>query len=183
MASTLKINNLDTASGTTITIPTGKQLIGTDTNSIVAPGQIINVTGTVHTAGTSTTSSNFTTLFSHTITPTSTSSKIFIVISIGGLYMNLSAQSNQSHWRIGRSIGGASDDVPVNHNTNFHTEIGRNETSAGSRANVDMTTIDSPNTTSAIEYKVQCKIFTGSNGIKINDTAGTSTMTLFEIAQ
>ena len=30
MASTLKINNLDTASGTTITIPTGKQVIITD---------------------------------------------------------------------------------------------------------------------------------------------------------
>ena len=30
MASTLKINNIDTASGSTITIPTGKQLIVTD---------------------------------------------------------------------------------------------------------------------------------------------------------
>ena len=183
MASTLKINNLDTASGTTITIPTGKQLIGTDTNSIKAPGQIINVTGTVYTTVSSTTSSSYSTLFSHTITPTSTSSKIFIVISIGGLYTNLAASANQSHWRIGRSIGGASDDVPVNHNTNFHTEIGRNLTGAGTRANVDMTTLDSPNTTSAVVYKVQCRIFTGSNGIQINDTQGTSTMTLFEIAQ
>ena len=34
--STLFVNNLNTASGTTITIPTGKQLIGTDTNSIKA---------------------------------------------------------------------------------------------------------------------------------------------------
>ena len=39
--STLKINNLDTVSGTTITIPTGKQLIGTDTNSIDTPGMIV----------------------------------------------------------------------------------------------------------------------------------------------
>ena len=30
MASTLKINNIDTASGTTITLPTGKTLVGTD---------------------------------------------------------------------------------------------------------------------------------------------------------
>ena len=43
MASTLKINNLDTASGTTITIPTGKQLIGTDTNSIKAPGMVVQI--------------------------------------------------------------------------------------------------------------------------------------------
>lgn len=159
-----------------------KILLGSG-QKLISPGSVINVVGTVHTAGTTTTSSNFATLFSQTITPTFASSKIFIVISIGGLYMNLSAQANQSHWRIGRSIGGASDDTPVNHNTNFHTEIGRNLTSAGTRANVDMTTLDSPNTISAVEYKVQCKIFTGSNGIKINDTAGTSTMTLMEIAQ
>ena len=153
------------------------------TSAQMPAGSVINVVGTVNTTGTFQTSNAFTTLFSQTITPTSASSKIFIVISIGGLYMNVSAQSNQSHWRIGRSIGGASDDVPENHNTNFHTEIGRNLTSAGTRANVDMTTLDSPNTTSAIEYKVQCRIFSGTNGIKINDTAGTSTMTLMEIAQ
>ena len=39
--STLFVNNLNTASGTTITVPTGKQIIGTDTNSIKAPGMVI----------------------------------------------------------------------------------------------------------------------------------------------
>ena len=34
MASTLKINNLDTASGTDITIPTGKKLVVTDTGGV-----------------------------------------------------------------------------------------------------------------------------------------------------
>lgn len=43
MTSTLKINNLDTASGTTITIPTGKTLVGTDAASIVSPDTIIQV--------------------------------------------------------------------------------------------------------------------------------------------
>ena len=41
--STLFVNNLNTASGSTITIPTGKQLIGTDTNSIKAPGMVVQV--------------------------------------------------------------------------------------------------------------------------------------------
>ena len=41
MASTLKINNLDTASGTTITIPTGKQLIGTDVGSVGGAGNVV----------------------------------------------------------------------------------------------------------------------------------------------
>ena len=41
MASTLKINNLDTASGTTITVPTGKKLIGTDSATFKQPGMIL----------------------------------------------------------------------------------------------------------------------------------------------
>ena len=48
MASTLKINNLDTASGTTITVPTGKTLVGTDTGSITAPGMILQAQYTTH---------------------------------------------------------------------------------------------------------------------------------------
>ena len=47
MASTLKINNLDTASGTTITIPTGKTLQSTDTPFIGA-GNVIQVKQTYY---------------------------------------------------------------------------------------------------------------------------------------
>ena len=41
--STLFVNNLNTASGSTITVPTGKTIIGTDTGSIKAPGAPIQV--------------------------------------------------------------------------------------------------------------------------------------------
>jgi len=51
------------------------------------------------------------------------------------------------------------------------------------RANVNMNIIDSPNTTSQIAYDVQVSLFTGSGGIQINDTSGTSTIILMEIAQ
>jgi len=44
--STLFVNNLNTASGSTITVPTGKTIIGTDIGSIKAPGTPIQV---VHT--------------------------------------------------------------------------------------------------------------------------------------
>ena len=39
--STLFVNNLNTASGDTITLPTGKKLVVTDTGAITAPGMII----------------------------------------------------------------------------------------------------------------------------------------------
>ena len=39
--STLFVNNLNTASGTTITVPTGMKLIGTDSSTFKQPGMIL----------------------------------------------------------------------------------------------------------------------------------------------
>ena len=55
--STLFVNNLNTASGTTITIPTGKTLKSTDT-PIVGAGNIIQVLSQEITAYTGTTSTS-----------------------------------------------------------------------------------------------------------------------------
>ena len=52
MASTLKINNLDTASGSTITIPSGKTLIGTSNGSLQSPGNVIGYTQSAYTSAT-----------------------------------------------------------------------------------------------------------------------------------
>ena len=41
--STLFVNNLNTASGSAITIPTGKTLVGTDLGTIRTPGMVIQV--------------------------------------------------------------------------------------------------------------------------------------------
>ena len=39
--STLFVNNLNTATGTTITVPTGRQVIGTDSSTFKQPGMIL----------------------------------------------------------------------------------------------------------------------------------------------
>ena len=44
--STLFVNNLNTASGSTITVPTGKKLVVTDAGGISAPGMIVQVART-----------------------------------------------------------------------------------------------------------------------------------------
>ena len=77
--STLFVNNLNTASGTTITVPTGKRIVGTDNSSIVAPGMIIQIVSSsfntqVYTTSTSFVSSGQTV----TITPKFSNSKILI---------------------------------------------------------------------------------------------------------
>ena len=58
--STLFVNNLNTASGDTITLPTGKKILGVDAGSIGGKGNIVNVTfGTHNTTGLTTTSTSF----------------------------------------------------------------------------------------------------------------------------
>ena len=84
MASTLKINNLDTASGTTITIPTGKQLIGTDTNSIKAPGMVVQVAHHTHSSQTTLTTLNTFTATGTTLTftPKYANSDLYIQVKV-----------------------------------------------------------------------------------------------------
>ena len=92
--------------------------------------------------------------------------------------MNLGSASNQTNWRISRNGGTVSGA-----NTHFQTEVGRNETSAGSRAFINMNIMDEPGTTSTVTYGVQVKRHTGTGtGIQINDTSGTSTIILMEVA-
>mgnify|MGYP001331856532 CR=1 FL=1 len=69
--STLFVNNLNTASGDTITLPTGKKIRGVDAGSIAGKGNIINVTfGTHNTTGLTTTSTTFVNYTSSNITVT-----------------------------------------------------------------------------------------------------------------
>lgn len=42
--STLAVNTITTQTGDTVTLPTGKKIIGTDAGSIVAPGSVIQIT-------------------------------------------------------------------------------------------------------------------------------------------
>ena len=69
--STLFVNNLNTASGDTITLPTGKKIRGVDAGSIGGKGNIVNVTfGTHNASGMSTTSQSFVNYTNSNITVT-----------------------------------------------------------------------------------------------------------------
>ena len=93
--------------------------------------------------------------------------------------MNIVGHVNQSNWRIARDSG----DINGEQNTHFHTEEGRNLTSAGTRTHPHMGIMDNAVNTSSRSYSVQSERHTGSGGVNINDTAGTSTITVMEIKQ
>ena len=154
------INSSAAIAGTKLTMPTGS---------------VLQVVTFVQNAAVSTSATSYTTMYGATITPSSTSSKILVRAMVGGLYMNLGS-SGQSHWRLARGSSSC-----TGHNTHFHTETGRNQTAAGTRAYINMEILDSPSTTSATTYNVQAYRHNGGGSFTINDTAATSIITLMEI--
>jgi len=187
--STLFVNNLNTASGTTITIPTGKQLVGTDINSIKAPGMIVQVQSgqldTQFTLSTSVSTQSDVGL-SVTITPKYSNSKIF-VIATGNAYSG-TFNDNPLH-RIVRTVGGTATSIAA---TDYITYVG-GSAAAGMGGAYVQSVMDSAQSTAAHEYKIQIRSDTGSGTVyfNVNDTnnqgtteeAQRSTIMVMEIAQ
>jgi hypothetical protein len=80
--STLFVNNLNTVTGTTITVPTGKRLVGTDAGGITSPGMVIQVVRhTIPDQSISAGSSNIS-FGNYSITKHHASSNILILVNI-----------------------------------------------------------------------------------------------------
>ena len=177
MASTLKINNLDTASGSTITIPTGKTLVGTDEGTIRTPGAVLQVKTATDNTERTTASSSYTTAsntLAVTITPKSTSSKIFVTCSFSYGSPSGTISFFPTIFRGSTDLGGV-----TNRFGNFFSG------SSYQYAHATLQILDSPSTTSATTYQLYFRIGSGSNVGRINVGGGTgslSTITLFEIA-
>ena len=116
---------------------------------------------------------------SKSITPSATSSKILVTISLNGYYERLGGVTGYIHTRIARVIGG-SVSACTGTATNMDTEIGRNG-SQGDHRNIVMTILDEPNTISAITYRAEYITAFGSSGVMYNDTSATSTAIAMEI--
>ena len=172
--STLFVNNLNTASGTTITVPTGKQIVGTDEGSVRVPGTVLQVKTATDTTQRTTTSSSFvagSNTLSVSITPKSTSSKIFVTASLSYGSPSGTISFFPTIYRGSTNLG--------------HSSNGFGNVFSGSSyhyAHATMQILDSPATTSATTYQVYFRIGSGSNAGRINNDGSTSTITVFEIA-
>ena len=93
--STLAVNQITTQTGDTITLPTGKKIVGTDSGSIVVPGQILQVQTSTTSAQMSFTStpSSWTDLTGMTvnITPKAVNNKILVT---GVMYIGSNSNPN-----------------------------------------------------------------------------------------
>ena len=175
--STLKVNAISNVAGT---------------GSPNIPGSVLQVVSTTKTDTFSTTSTTFTDItgLSATITPSSTSSKIFVIVTLVG---GSSIAGYLCMFRIlrGATVIGAGNTVS---GYNSATVGGmRSPADANASWVVPMSFLDSPSSTSALTYKVQGEIEASASNLRINTTGsdasntdfsyrGASTITLMEIA-
>ena len=176
--STLFVNNLNTASGSTITVPTGKQLIGTDINSIKAPGMVIQMQSSVLPGGNSQTSSGsfIDTGLSCNITPKYSNSKILILV-----HHVISVVTASSHARCDfRCIeNGSSTQI---YRMDYH---GQDGTVNNTQRNMSGSGIFTCSNTNQLTFKTQVQKANGSEGTiyPIWYQESIHTMQLLEIAQ
>ena len=184
--STLFVNNLNTSSGTTITIPTGKQLVGTDTNSIKAPGMIVQVQSGQCVSQTTLTSNRTTYTdvgLSVTITPKYSNSKIYVNVTGNGYASD--ATDNPLH-RILRTVSGTATSIA----STDYMMYGNPDGNGGAYC---QSVMDTAQSTAAHEYKIQMRSDTDGGNVyfNVNDTnnqgttneAQLSTIMVMEIAQ
>ena len=182
MASTLKINNLDTASGTTITIPTGKTLVGTDGQTFRAPGMVFQTIFAEHASEVNLAAGGFIDSgLTATITPKSTSSKILVQVSMQFRCQGASGHDAGIGWRI---VRGSTNVYTSATSYRIYTyESGSDP--AQIRGSDSFNHLDSPSSTSALTYKIQGQGYNaGSNStLRMQDSSNQSSMVLMEIAQ
>lgn len=182
MASTLKVNNLDTASGSTITLPTGKQIVGTDAASIYAPGMVVQFVESSTTSNRAEISSNSyvaTNCFID-ITPKFANSKI--QVRLASTINTDTNSTNTAVYTYYRRIGGGS--FSNIRNTTNHYGIGQ-AYSAQSRTHTPLIAeiVDAPNTTSIVRYQLYLRT---NQSIKVELPCTTEehlVMTAMEIKQ
>ena len=172
--------SINLASNVTGTLATGNGGTGSTTFS---PGKILQVLNVENDTATSTTNSSLQdTALALNITPSSTSSKIFIQIQ-----PQLLAQSTGSA-EAGLGFGISREIDEADNTTVFETKFsydglfssGGGNSSDDIRAYPYVAHLDSPNTTGVCRYKFRIKAYNGDNA-KFNEASGRSRMYLFEV--
>ena len=143
---TIFVDTLEPQSGTSLTLGASGDTIGLASGATAGFGKIGQVVQVSGSGGVSTTSTSFVAApIAVTITPTATSSKVYVSIA----FMNKTATDQDFYATIYRdttNLGDSFDGFFSN-----HTKV------ANSKSLVYMQYVDSPSSTSALEYKVYFK--------------------------
>ena len=170
MTSKLKTDILETVSGSG-TIALTNQLSGMTSASVPSGSVLQVINASTSTEATSTSNTFVDTGITASITPSSTSSKILILVDGQGFESNTAARGFNTN-----VMRGSTQLVEFDKASSYGPEA-RSVTN-----NTGVNWLDSPSSTSAVTYKVQVRKHTGSDGtIYAQANASTSTITLMEI--
>ena len=159
---------------------TAAKVTGLTTGKIL---QMQNMTTSTQTEVTSTTYAD--TAITDSITPSSTSSKIMIIITDSCQYfMKSGFNDNGMSFRLKRSVGGSDTNVYTDNNAyeGFYQSSHTGD-SPNFRQHITLSAIDSPNTTSACTYTHQINVYrdgSGAKGRSVHDS-NRGSMILLEI--
>ena len=149
-------------------------------------GKVLQVVQATSSTTKTTTSTSFVdTNLSGSITPSSTSSKIYVIANQATQSYNSAGSYGTGRWKIVKTIGGTTTDVTIVNSTSngniFSFDYG------GSGINTIrmdvLTALVSPSTTSAITFKTQIALGTnGGDNVSTNDGVTNGRLIMMEIA-
>ena len=178
--STIKVDTIQTRAGA---VPKASDI------GINVTGTVLQVVSTTKTDTFSSSSSSFTDItgLSVAITPTSTSSKILVLVTIFG---SQDVNANRSFLKLVRGSTGISVGDTASNRPGATSTFSAQHPDVGSTASMNF--LDSPSTTSETTYKVQVAVTAGSGSAFVNRTENdtdesqmprfASTITALEIA-
>ena len=143
----------------------------------ISTGKFLQIQTNTHATRFTTSSTSYVAATGYTvsITPSATSSKIFVIVSTS---MDNKGSDKTIYATLYRSISGGA----TTHITDDAEGVAANYTDSGRQYTpVTLHTLDSPSTTSAVTYQVYVKS-NGSHDVTFNDKEGQAQLTAFEIA-
>ena len=172
MASKIKVDQLETADGSG-TIALQNQLSGL-TSSSMPTGSVLQVVEGTHATNETTTSTSYVaTNLDAVITPSSTSSKILVNITFPADF-----EGSVTHSGGDYAIYRDSTHILAMNGDSFYT----NQSGGGNvGVNASLQKLDSPNSTSAITYKLYMRARNSNTTMKSCHNGGMGTVTLMEI--
>ena len=172
--STLFVNNLNTASGTTITVPTGKKVVVTDQGGITAPGAVVNTAQVQLATGASTTSTSDVALVTAgTYTTTIANSKILVAVNIQTQVGTNNDSSGLGVFNLRHSLDSYSAALCRLAVARYRNASGENGWIQGG---IPFVALHSANQAAgtAITYKIYGRKQSGNAGVYVNDQWGMS---------
>ena len=138
----------------------------------VSGGKVLQVVNAIDTGSPTSSSTTYVdTGLTASITPSSTSSKVLVIVSLDGTVQGGDTSINYRCYRDSTEIGG----------TIIGRKIGDSNNSDGTPAAFSFTVLDTPSSTSSLTYKTQFSNANATNIARMNNGYGSSTITLMEI--